>query len=123
MTAVVAHAEVVRRTVPPESSGRMPYTEGMASSAGTKTRRIEIRITEEERSLEQAAATMHGETLSGFVRRAARSAAERTLTERTRYTVDDKTAQRFLVALERSSPAAERGLRRLAEKPSVLPDA
>ena len=101
----------------------MPYNEGMASSAESKTRRIEIRITEEERSLEQAAATVHGETLSGFVRRAARREAERTLAERTRYTVDDKVARRFLAALERSSPVAERGLRRLVEKPSVLPDA
>ncbi len=34
----------------------MPYTLSGASNATTKTRRIEIRITEEERSLEQAAA-------------------------------------------------------------------
>jgi uncharacterized protein (DUF1778 family) len=43
----------------------------MASNAPTKTRRIEIRITEEEHSLEQAAATANGETLSEFVRQAA----------------------------------------------------
>jgi uncharacterized protein (DUF1778 family) len=95
----------------------------MASSAITKTRRIEIRITEEERSLEQAAATVNGETLSEFVRRAARREAERTLAERTRYDVDDAAAQRFLRALERPSASAERGLRRLAKKPSVLPEA
>jgi uncharacterized protein (DUF1778 family) len=95
----------------------------MASSASTKTRRIEIRITEEERSLEQAAATVNGETLSEFVRRAARREAERTLAERTRYVIDDEAAQRFLDALERRSPDSERGLRRLLEKPSVLPEA
>jgi len=95
----------------------------MSSSTTTKTRRIEIRITEEERSLEQAAATVNGETLSEFVRRAARREAERTLAERTRYVVDDVTAQRFLTALERPSSDAERGLRRLTEKPSVLPEA
>ena len=99
----------------------MPYNVGMASST-TKTRRIEIRITEEERSLEQAAATVNGETLSEFVRRAARGEAERTLAERTRYVVEDEAARRFLAALERPSPAAERGLRRLIEKPSVLPE-
>ena len=49
----------------------MPYILGMASNAPTKTRRIEIRITEEEHSLEQAAATANGETLSEFVRQAA----------------------------------------------------
>jgi uncharacterized protein (DUF1778 family) len=104
-------------------SGRMPYTAEMASKAPTKTRRIEIRITEEERSLEQAAATANGETLSEFVRQAARREAERTLAERTRYIVDDEAAQRFLVALEQPPPNAERGLRRLAQKPSVLPNA
>jgi uncharacterized protein (DUF1778 family) len=95
----------------------------MASNAPTKTRRIEIRITEEERSLEQAAATANGETLSEFVRQAARREAERILAERTRYIVDDEAAQRFLAALEQSSPNAERGLRRLVQKPSVLPSA
>jgi uncharacterized protein (DUF1778 family) len=93
------------------------------TSAPTKTRRIEIRITEEERSLEQAAATVNGETLSEFVRQAARREAERTLAERTRYTVDDEAAQRFLAALEQPSSHTERGLRRLIEKPSILPEA
>jgi uncharacterized protein (DUF1778 family) len=95
----------------------------MASSPTTKTRRIEIRITEEERNLEQAAAAVSGETLSEFVRRAARHEAERTLTERTRFLLDDEAAQRFLAALEQPSPASERGLHRLIEKPSVLPEA
>jgi uncharacterized protein (DUF1778 family) len=89
----------------------------------TKTRRLDIRITEAERSIEQAAATFHGETLSEFVRRAARTEAERTLAERSRYVVDDNAAQRFLAALDAPSPSAERGLRRLIEKPSLLPDA
>lgn len=96
---------------------------GMAPNAPTKTRRIEIRITEEERNLEQAAATVNGETLSEFVRQAARREAERTLAERTRYVVDEEAAQRFLAALEQPSPSAEQGLRRLIQKPSVLPDA
>lgn len=104
-------------------SGRTPYTVGVESGTKTKTRRIEIRITEEERGLEQAAATVAGETLSEFVRRAARREAERTLAERTRYVVDDEAAQRFLAALERPSPGAEQGLRRLTEKPSILPEA
>jgi uncharacterized protein (DUF1778 family) len=99
----------------------MPYNACMEPSATTKTRRIEIRITEEERSLEQAAATVAGESLSEFVRRAARREAERTLSERERYALDDEAAQRFLAALERPSAEAERGLRRLIEKPSVLP--
>jgi uncharacterized protein (DUF1778 family) len=95
----------------------------MASSPTTKTRRIEIRITEEERGLEQAAATVNGETLSEFVRRAARREAERTLAERTRYVINDETAQQFLTALEQSSANAKRSLSRLTKKPSVLPQA
>jgi uncharacterized protein (DUF1778 family) len=87
----------------------------MASSP-SKTRRIEIRITEHEHSLDLAAAAVSGETLSDFVRRAARHEAERT-----RYILDDEAAQRFLTALEHPSPTSERGLRRLTEKPSVLP--
>jgi uncharacterized protein (DUF1778 family) len=99
----------------------MPYTVVVAATAQIKTRRIEIRITEQERDLEQAAAVANGETLSEFVRRAARNEAERTLAERTRYLVDDEDAQRFLAALEQHSPSTERGLRRLTAKPSVLP--
>jgi uncharacterized protein (DUF1778 family) len=95
----------------------------MASNAQTKTRRIEIRITEQERNLEQAAAAANGETLSEFVRRVARHEAERTLAERTRYLVDEPAAQRFLAALERPPADTERGLRRLTAKPSVLPSA
>lgn len=104
-------------------SGHVPYTMAMAASPQFKTRRLEIRITEQERDLEQAAAAASGETLSEFVRRAARSEAERTLAERTRYLVDDEAAQRFLTALERPSTSAKRGLSRLTQKPSVLPHA
>lgn len=94
----------------------------MQSRAGTKTRRVDVRITEEELSLEQAAAVLNGQSLSEFVRQAARREAERTLAERTRYIVDAQAAQRFLAALEQPSPDAEQGLRRLIEKPSVLPE-
>jgi uncharacterized protein (DUF1778 family) len=79
-------------------SGRMPYALLMASIS-IKTSRLEIEITEEERGLEQAAA------------------------ERTRYVLDDKATQRFLSALEQPSPDSEPGLRRLVEKPSILPEA
>lgn len=39
-----------------------------------------------------------------------------------RYMVDDEAAQRFLAALDQPSPRAEEGLRRLVQKPSVLPE-
>jgi uncharacterized protein (DUF1778 family) len=100
----------------------MPYALLMASNP-TKTHRIEIGMTEEERDLELAASAFSGETFSEFVRRAARCETKRTLAGRTRYVLDDGAAQRFLSALEQPSPASERGLRRLVEKPSVLPEA
>lgn len=85
----------------------------------TKTRRIEIRVSEEERALGEAAASVRGETLSEFVRRAARSEARRVLEERTRFVVDDQTATRFLAALD-DDERHEAGLRRLVQKPSVI---
>jgi len=93
------------------------------TSSPTKTHRIEIGITEEERDAEQAAAAFSGETLNEFVRRAARCETKRTLAGRTRYVLEDQAAQRFLSALDQPSPDSERGLRRLVEKPSVLPEA
>lgn len=101
----------------------MPDTPPIPSRSTTKTHSIEVRITEDEHTLEQAAAAVSGETLSEFVRRAARREAERTLAERTRYILDDEAAQRFLAALEQPSPTSERVVRRLIEKPSVLRDA
>lgn len=95
----------------------------MLSRSTTKTHSIEIRITEKEHNLEQAAAVVSGETLNEFIRRAARHEAYRTLGERTHYILDDEAAQRFLTALEQPSPTSERGLRRLTEKPSLLPEA
>ena len=95
----------------------MPYTRGMAS----RTRRIEIRVTEDERALEEAAASAQGETLSEFVRRAALREAEQVLLERTSFAVDDDSARRFLAALDRPSADVERGLHRLLERPRVLP--
>jgi uncharacterized protein (DUF1778 family) len=86
----------------------------------TRTSRIEIRVTEEERALEHAAASAQGETLSEFVRRAARREAERVLAERTRYVVDDPAAECFLDSLERPVASMEPGLHGLIDKPSVL---
>ena len=90
------------------------------TSVASRTGRIEIRVTEEERKLEQAAASARGETLSEFVRGAARREAERVLAERTLYVVDDEAAERFLDALERPPASMERGLRGLVDKPSAL---
>ena len=101
-----------------EMYGTSPYTVDMASSA--KTRRIEIRVTDEEHSLEEAAATALGVTLSEFYRRAARASAEEVLAERSRIVMNDEEAARFLDALEHPE-RFEAGLTWLADRPSVLP--
>ena len=90
----------------------------MASSA--KSRRIEIRVTDEEHSLEEAAAAALGVTLSEFFRRAARESAVEVLSERSRIVLNDEEAARFLDAVDHPE-RFERGLAWLADRPSVLP--
>jgi uncharacterized protein (DUF1778 family) len=91
----------------------------MESPTRVKTRRIEVRMTDEERDLEQAAAAARGQTLSEFVRQAARREAEQVLAERTSVVLDSKEAGRFLAALDDPAPF-EAGLGALTERPSIL---
>jgi uncharacterized protein (DUF1778 family) len=91
----------------------------MEPTARTKTRRIEIRMTDEERDLEQAAAATRGQTLSEFVRQAARREAEQVLAEQTTIALSPEEAGRFLAALDDPS-SFEAGLAALTERPSVL---
>lgn len=104
--------------LPLEMYGTSPYTAIMASSA--KTRRIEIRVTDEERSLEEAAASALGVTLSEFYRRAARASAEEILAERSRIVLNDEEAAAFLDALDHPERFVA-GLAWLVDRPSVLP--
>jgi uncharacterized protein (DUF1778 family) len=91
----------------------------MEPTTSAKTRRIEVRMTDEERDLEQAAAAARGQTLSEFVRQAARREAEQVLAERTSIVLSAEEADRFLAALD--DPASfEAGLGALTERPSVL---
>lgn len=85
-----------------------------------KSRRIEIRVTDEEHAVEEAAAQTLGVTLSEFYRQAARARAEEILAERSRVVLDDDEAERFLEALDHPE-RFEAGLRELAERPRVLP--
>lgn len=98
--------------------GTAPHNEIMATTA--KTRRIEIRVTEEEHTLAQAAATALGVSLSEFYRRAARASAEEILAERSRIVLDEADAERFLDALDHPE-RFETGMARLAGRPSVIP--
>ncbi len=69
-------------------------------SASSRSRRIEIRVSDEERRLEEAAASALGQSLSEFFRQAARARAEDVLRERTRIVLDEDSAGRFLAALD-----------------------
>lgn len=89
----------------------------MATSA--RSRRIEIRVTEEEHSVENAAAATLGVSLSEFYRQAASQRAAEVLAERSRVTLDTDAAARFLEALDHPERFVER-LRWLADRPSLL---
>lgn len=102
-------------------SGQRSYIMCVEPTTSAKTRRIEVRMTDEERDLEQAAATARGQTLSEFVRQAARREAEQVLAERTSIVLSAEEANRFLAALD--DPASfDAGLGALTERPSVLDD-
>jgi uncharacterized protein (DUF1778 family) len=65
-----------------------------------RTQRLELRLTEEERQIDGAAATAVGETLSDFFRRAARVRAYEVLTNQQQIALSHDEATRFMDALE-----------------------
>jgi uncharacterized protein (DUF1778 family) len=81
-----------------------------------RTRRIEICVTEEERALEQAAATALDISLDEFYHRAARESAEGGLVERSRIGLDEAEAERFRDGLEHFMA----GMARPAARSSVI---
>jgi uncharacterized protein (DUF1778 family) len=85
---------------------RRPYT-GLV-----RTERIELRLTDQERSTDQAAAAAVGESLSDFFRRAAANRAAEVLADQRRIGLTEQEAIRFLDALDAID---ERTVARLAE--------
>ena len=67
---------------------------------GMRTQRLELRLTDEERTTDQAAATAVGESLSDFFRRAAANRAADILADQRTITLTEDEAIRFLNALE-----------------------
>jgi uncharacterized protein (DUF1778 family) len=65
-----------------------------------RNQRIELRLTDEERSTDQAAAAAVGESLSDFFRRAAANRAADVLADQRRIVLTEDEAIRFLDALE-----------------------
>jgi uncharacterized protein (DUF1778 family) len=85
----------------------------MEPGTKTRSRRVEIRLSDEERERDQAAAGAVGESLSDFFRRAAEDRAHEILAERRRISLDGEEATRFLAALEAVDADAVSDLREL----------
>jgi uncharacterized protein (DUF1778 family) len=73
----------------------------MEPTTSPKTRRIEVRLSDEERQLDAAAASALGESLSDFFRRAAQARAQEVLADQHGIALGEQEAARFLDALER----------------------
>ncbi len=73
----------------------------MKPTTSPKTRRIEVRLSDEERQLDAAAASALGESLSDFFRRAAQARAQEVLADQRTISLSETEATRFLAALER----------------------
>ena len=73
----------------------------MEPTTSPKTRRIEVRLSDEERQLDAAAASALGESLSDFFRRAAQARAQEVLTDQRTIALSEEEASRFLQALDR----------------------
>jgi uncharacterized protein (DUF1778 family) len=86
---------------------------------GMRTQRLELRLTDEERQIDSAAATAVGETLSDFFRRAARLRAQEVLTDRQQIALSDIEATRFLDALETVDEDAVVRLRDLRRRSTI----
>jgi uncharacterized protein (DUF1778 family) len=84
-----------------------------------KAERLHLRVDPEQKALLEAASRAAGDTVSGFVLRAATEAAADVLADRRVFVLDEQAWQVFDQALSR--PASEvPGLRELLSAPTVL---
>jgi uncharacterized protein (DUF1778 family) len=81
-----------------------------------RTQRLELRLTDDERQRDGAAATAVGETLSDFFRRAASARAEEVLADQQRIELTEDEATRFLDALDEADEGAVARLRSLRKR-------
>jgi uncharacterized protein (DUF1778 family) len=84
-----------------------------------RTQRLELRLTEEERQIDGAAAIAVGETLSDFFRRAAHMRAQEVLTDQQQIALSDEEAARFLDALESVDENTVARLRDLRQRSTI----
>jgi uncharacterized protein (DUF1778 family) len=81
-----------------------------------RTQRLELRLTDDERALDSAAATAVGETLSGFFRRAASARAQEVLADQQQIVLSEDDAARFMDALDAADQDTVARLRELRER-------
>jgi uncharacterized protein (DUF1778 family) len=104
-----------RRRAAVELGAQCTYNHGMTS----KAERLHLRVDPEQKALLEAASRAAGDTVSGFVLRAATEAAADIVADRRVFVLDEQAWQVFDQALSR--PAAEvPGLRELLSTATVL---
>jgi len=81
-----------------------------------RAQRLELRLTDDERQLDAAAAVAVGETLSDFFRRAAQTRAREVLADQHEVALTNEEAARFLDALETVDQDTVARLRELRER-------
>jgi uncharacterized protein (DUF1778 family) len=81
-----------------------------------RTQRLELRLTDNERQLDGAAATAVGETLSDFFRRAASARAQEVLANQQQLVLSEDEAVRFLDALDAVGQDTVMRLRELRDR-------
>ena len=88
-------------------------------TVAVRNSRLDLRVDERREAVIRHAADLQGRTITDFVLAAAFAEAERVLTDRRRFVLEDEAWERFNQALDR--PATEKPrLRALLERPSIL---
>jgi uncharacterized protein (DUF1778 family) len=85
-----------------------------------RSRRINMRVSDQQESLLRAAAELSGETLTGFVLSVATERAQDVVERSQRIEVSTEAFERFVAALDRP-PEEMPTLRRYARKTSQIP--
>jgi len=98
---------------------RCTYTEEAMAYSVTKTCRIDLRTTREQKSLIKRVAGAQGQKISDFVLNSAREKAEMILADQKDFLLSPRQWASFVAALDRPVNHHER-LARLMTEPSVL---
>jgi uncharacterized protein (DUF1778 family) len=84
-----------------------------------RTRRLNLRMSEQHEELMRLGAQQRGESLTDFIIRSACSEAEQTLADQRRFSLSAEQWDAFVAALDRPAKSKPR-LRRLFAEPSVI---